>query len=106
MEYSQPEWITQPLTPYDIAAIEQGGCASGAYMPAVTYYEANKTMSKHGDEVLDYIERELGEVPPNPDFVDRSWSGLACYYLSMAVELFVARHAHLADWGNDEEIAA
>lgn len=29
-----PEWITEPLSPADIAAILQGGCESGAWMPA------------------------------------------------------------------------
>lgn len=35
-----PRWIDQDISPNDIAAICQGGCASGAYMPAVTYYQA------------------------------------------------------------------
>jgi len=39
MTYNQPAWIVNELTPYDLAAINQGGCASGAYMPAVTYYD-------------------------------------------------------------------
>jgi hypothetical protein len=56
MTYEQPEWITQALSPYDIAAINQGGCASGAYMPAVTYHAAALTMSDHGDDVLQYIQ--------------------------------------------------
>ena len=35
-----PEWIDQDLTIYDVDSIIQGGCASGAYMPAVIYHEA------------------------------------------------------------------
>ena len=104
MDYSQPDWITQPLSPADIAAINQGGCASGAYMPAVTYYDAAQTMAVHGDDVLQYIEDIYGEVPaPNSD---DSWSQYACFYLSLAVETFCLGYNDLADWDDDEEIAA
>ena len=69
-----------------LASIIQGGCASGAYMPAVTYYNARETMCEHGDDVLDYIQDALGELPAPPQ--DVSWSGMACHYLSLAVELW------------------
>jgi len=69
-----------------LRAIVQGGCASGAYMPAVTYYQARDTMNRHGDDVLDYIQDALGELPAPAD--DESWSGMACHYLSTAVELW------------------
>ena len=83
-----PEWIEQDISPYDIAAIVQGGCASGAYMPAVTYHQALATMSESGDDVMDFIEQTMGELPSPPDSV--SWSGLAVFYLSVAVELWAA----------------
>lgn len=83
---TQPDWITEDLTGQNIAAICQGGCASGAYMPAVTYAEANDTMCRHGDAVLDYIQDQLGEMPTPPD--GESWQGMACFYLSYAVELW------------------
>lgn len=98
----QPLWITQPLTPADIAAINQGGCASGAYMPAVTYSQAMDTMAEHGDDVLEYIESSLGELPSPPHGI--SWSGMAVFYLSAAVELYASELEHLADWNNDEPI--
>ena len=69
-----------------LRSIVQGGCGSGAYMPAVTYYKAKQTMAEHGDEVLDYIVDAYGELPAIPD--DASWSGIACHYLSVAVELW------------------
>ena len=50
-----PRWIEQDISPSDVAAIVQGGCASGAYMPAVTYYDATQTMNEHGDDILQYI---------------------------------------------------
>ncbi len=81
-----PSWIEQDVTAQDIAAIMQGGCASGAYMPAVTYYTASQTMAEYGDYVLQYIQDALGELPTIP--ADSSWSGTAVLYLSTAVELW------------------
>lgn len=80
-----PAWIEQDITAVDVAAIVQGGCASGAYMPAVTYHTANDTMAEHGDDVLEYIEDAIGELP-NVD--GESWKGMAVKYLSAAVELW------------------
>ena len=83
-----PDWIEGDISPCDIAAILQGGCASGAYMPAVTYHKALATMAAHGDDVLDYIENALGELPKPPN--GASWSGMVCHYLSCAVELWAS----------------
>jgi len=102
-EYSEPGWVTQPLSPSDIASILQGGCASGAYMPAAKYYDAAQTMSHYGDDVLEYIEYVTGEIPA-VDMTDHSWTGLACHYLSMAVELFCLEHCDLADLEIDDSI--
>lgn len=82
-----PSWIDQNITTHTIAAILEGGCSSGAYMPAVTYHEALATMGTYGNDVLDYIHENLGgeyEYPPKSE----SWEGIAVYYLSMAVELW------------------
>ena len=80
-------WIDQDISPHDVAAIVQGGCESGAYMPAVTYHKALATMDEYGDDILDYIENIYGEIP---DPIDKSisWSGRAVYYVSLAVELW------------------
>jgi len=105
MNTKQPEWISEPLSPADIAAVLQGGCSSGAYMPAVTYWQAMATMARYGDDVLDYLQsRDELEQPP----LDSSWSGMAVFYLSRAVECWCAEHEDLADWDNDEplEVAA
>lgn len=104
----QPDWLCHPVTYHnsengdtrsvmepanldlsDIQAIQQGGCASGAYMPAVTYWQASKTMAEHGDDVLEYIVDQWGELP-TPDN-DLSWSGIAVLYLSTAVEIWCAQ---------------
>ena len=79
-----PAWIDQEISPSTVAAICQGGCASGAYMPAVTYHEALQTMTEHGDEVFDLLETVDNLMPG----VVTSWAGLACDYLSKAVELW------------------
>lgn len=81
-----PEWINQDISPYEVAAIIQNGCASGAYMPAVTYHQALETMGKHGDNILQYIEDTQGELPHPDD--NQSWSGMAVLYLSYAVDLW------------------
>lgn len=86
LEIEVPAWIEQDITPCNVAAIVQGGCASGAYMPAVTYYDARQTMNRHGDAVMQYIEDCLGEIPQPAN--GESWDGLACHYLSCAVELW------------------
>ena len=83
-----PPWIDQDITGTDVAAIVQGGCASGAYMPAVTYYRALATMNEHGDRVLEFIEEALGELHPASDATSHTWAGFACLYLSTAVELW------------------
>lgn len=86
LDIDVPAWIDDDISPADVAAIVQGGCASGAYMPAVTYWQALETMTRHGDDVLQYIDDALGEVPaPKPG---ESWGGIAVHYLSTAVELW------------------
>ena len=72
-----PPWIDADIYTAQIAAIIEGGCASGAYMPACVYADARRTMGEHGDDVLAYIEDSWGEVPPPKP--GESWSGLACY---------------------------
>jgi len=90
-EIGIPQWLDQDISPSTVAAICQGGCESGAYMPAVTYSDALETMHRHGDSldgVLQYLEDTLGELPTIPD--DASWSGLACFYVSCAVETWAS----------------
>lgn len=84
LDISVPDWIEQDIAASTIASIVQGGCASGAYMPAVTYYQALATMSEHGDDVLQFLQDYLGELPAPCS--DESWSGMACHYLSAAVD--------------------
>lgn len=66
-----------------IQAILQGGCESGAYMPAVTYHKAQQCMGECGDDVLDYLESRGYDIP-TPEGL--SWSGYCSVLCSMAVE--------------------
>ena len=86
LDIDVPAWIEQDIAVSTIASIVQGGCASGAYMPACWYSQALETMAKHGDDVLEYISDAMGELPKPRS--DESWSGIACFYLSYAVELW------------------
>ena len=98
-----PNWIEQDISPSDIAAINQGGCESGAYMPAVTYYDAKETMNTYGNDVMQYIEDCYGEAVTPP--ADSSWSQIAVFYLSVAVELWASSHEDIEDWENEEPVA-
>ena len=105
LDLDVPDWIEQDISPSDVAAIVQGGCASGAYMPAVTYHDALETMQRYGDRsdgVLQYIQDYTGELPqPSPD---ESWSGIAVFFLSYAVELWAsAAYDALESYDAEEE---
>jgi hypothetical protein len=89
---SVPCWIEPDIDATQVAAILQGGCESGAYMPAVTYHSALRTMDQYGDDVLQYIEDTFGDSYPRHDH-GASWAGIACHYLSMAVELWASEIA-------------
>ena len=82
-----PAWIDQDITVDDVKAIQQGGCESGAYMPAVTYHQALETMNDHGDHVLEYLEGTYIELTPP---AGAHWAGIAVYYISTAVELWAS----------------
>lgn len=89
-----PEWIEHDISCATVAAIIEGGCDSGAYMPAVTYHDARETMSEHGDAVWSYLDDTIGLSECHPDMsregAPTSWDGLACRYVSMAVELWAS----------------
>jgi hypothetical protein len=83
-----PAWIEQDITLYTIEAVYEGNCSSGAYMPAVDYYESMRTMAAFGDQVLEYIIDTVGSLPEIDS--DSSWNGIGILCLSEAVELRVA----------------
>lgn len=72
----------------EIRAIQGGGCASGAYMPAVTYSTALKCMTEHYPE----IENLLGKYDQdsfNFDINQESFASFASKLVSAAVECWV-----------------
>ena len=98
---SIPEWIDkEQLTEVTssfidlqtVAGIDELGCASGMYMPAVLYHKAAETMREHGDDIIAYVEHNRKEhceeemtIPPGT-----SWDGIAVMYVSLAVEYWCA----------------
>lgn len=102
MSINIPRWIDQNITPATIAGVNQGGCESGAYMPAVTYHTAKEIMCEHGDDVIDYIaDVIIDDMPNNVE----TWGQICVYYLSLAVETWCYANEHLADWENEEPVA-
>jgi len=89
-----PRWIDGPLDLDTVIAVCEGGCASGAYMPAVEYNKALFAMEKYSNEILDYIENDHGltfrDLALNYAGVkdSGSWMGFTCYILSVAVEYY------------------
>ena len=80
----QPDWLNIS----DIAtihAVQQGGCESGAYMDAVTYFKAQQVMAEHGGDIIEYIYNWCVELP-NHD--QDSWGHICVFYFSLAVELW------------------
>lgn len=77
----------QGYTLQDIKEIAQHGCASGAFMPAVTYYEARKWMLENEDYFNDLVDEMTSELCYE---LDKSFtlSGLAVDAYSYAVESF------------------
>jgi len=69
----------------ELHAILQGGCASGAYMPAVTYHTANKCMAECSDSIEEQIADSFEEgIVFNPS--TDSWYQFASTLVSAAVE--------------------
>lgn len=99
-----PAWIEQDITGFDVRCIAQGGCASGAYMPAVTYYQAKQTMAQHGDDIVDFIVERLGTQGLNTD--SDSFGGMCCELVSTAVELWAFEVDQCLDELAEEEDAA
>ena len=64
-----------------------GGCASGCYMPAVTYATALSTMGVYGSEVMSYLWEHFCERPELPKSCVL-WQEICCHWLSVAVELW------------------
>ena len=84
-----PPWIESDIEYNQVAAIVQGGCASGAYMPAVEYMKAARTMTEHPG-VLEYLDDYLDHDTSEYALIQRgdTWEGIATRLLSLAVEVW------------------
>ena len=69
----------------ELQSIINSGCASNAHR-SVYYYDAAQCMALHGDDVLEYIENVLGELPAIE--IGTSWNQIASVYLTTAIELW------------------
>lgn len=98
-----PQWIEQDISPHTIAAVNQGGCDSGAYMPGTERWTATNVMAKHGEDVIDYLIETVGHIPM-PD-EENSWGEICCLYLSTAVETWCSAHEELEDWENSDPVS-
>lgn len=78
----------------ELQSIIQSGCASNAHR-AVYYHEASQCMGEHGDDVLEYIEGVIGELPAIP--LGSSWSHITSIYLVTAIELWCSNFANDLD---------
>lgn len=97
-ESEVPVWARgMDWTGWDVKAVAEHGCGGGTYMPAVTYHEALETMAEHGDDIFDYIDVD-GDPSELPLRV--SWSGMACYFVSRAVELWAGNTMHRIESGD------
>jgi hypothetical protein len=95
-EIEVPGFIEQDITAQDIAAIVQGGCASGAYMPAVFYHVAVGLMTDYGDGIFEIIEDAMGCPPADclSRTEDNSWGQMATRFVSLAVEIWASGVRH------------
>ena len=83
-----PGWIAQDILISTIDGIVRQGCVPELYVLAVARCPALDTMSRYGDEILQFVEAALGGPLTIPAV--SGWSALACQYLSTAVELWAA----------------
>ena len=81
----------------DLQAIEQGGCESGAYMPAVTYYTAKNIMVEYHSEIENIVSDVVDHFMFNPA-ID-GFDGFCVEIVSIAVECWVSRfNLEGVDW--------
>jgi hypothetical protein len=89
---NQPEFIISMGaidSIYELKAIKEGGCESGAYMPAVTYSTALKCMYEHYEEI-EAIFQDHGYESIEFDLESETFAGFSSRLVSMAVELWVS----------------
>lgn len=79
----------------ELLSIYEGGCASGAYIPAVTYYTANQCMANAATSVEDELSELDYEITFNPS--EDSFSQFASKLCAMAVESYVSKFSDVIE---------
>lgn len=98
--HSQPDFMTDDRfgmgvdSIEDLASIIQCGCASNAHR-SVYHHDAGKCMAEYGDDVLEYLEENYGEIPAPRQ--GSSWNSIASDYLSTAIELWCSSQAEIIE---------
>ena len=83
----------------DMHAIQQGGCESGAYVPAVTYYTAKKILLEHENEILELINLLHYTDEMTFDMQNETIGQFAVKIVSLAVDVWVGQFdLHGVDW--------
>lgn len=93
----QPEFLKFMGEISDVAeliAIYEGGCASGAYMPAVTYYTAKKCLFECEGTLADQLD---GYGAIEWDHENEELGGFAVKICSIAVENYVSQFSDLIE---------
>lgn len=96
----QPSWIKHMGVIEDVSelkAILEDGCASGAYMPAVTYSTAWDTFCLYGDDIVDFLTDHYWDDVIEFDLRSETNQGFAVKLCSLAVELWVMQFADVID---------
>ena len=106
----QPAFVanTQPLSGTDIAAVIQGGCASGAWMPAVTYWQSAEILQKYEDEILELLAHagvDMAMLISAEQDNRESYRDLGCKLVSAAVEIWCCRFEQSDILWNDDSIS-
>lgn len=78
----------------ELISIYGGGCASGAYMPAVTYYKAKQCLFEHEESLLAQIEH-FETIEWNLE--QETLGGIAAKICSMAVEDYVQQFSEVIE---------
>ena len=79
----------------ELIAIYEGGCSSGAYMPAVTYYTASQCMASDASGSVEEELEDYGGITFNP--AEESFSQFASKLCAMAVEIFVQNQSNVIE---------
>lgn len=91
----QPSWLIHEIDLSDVFSIYQGGCASGAFIPAVTYHIAEAWFNTHSEDMLQYVRDNDSNLVFN--FNELPFSEFCTRICASAVEYFVFELVNILD---------